>query len=166
MKLFPFLSLSHLIFLNTTSSSPRCEPWELTAILLRHRRDISETGDCGLLDECQIRLAIRCSSWRCSAMQQHTPNWSYPLVLTLDELPTNANAKKEEKIQPHLRLSSFGSDQSRLLSVPDGTPLIPLSGERTYALHPASVNHSFTHSLAPSLFRLGNCVFRSLILQS
>lgn len=102
---FPF-SLSYLIFLNTTSSSLRCEPWELTAILLHHRRDILETGDCGLLDECQTRLAIHCS-WRCSTMQRHTPNWSYPLVLTLDELPTNANAQKLDPISDLVHLDQI-----------------------------------------------------------
>ncbi len=156
------LSLSYLIFLNTTSSSLRCEPWELTAILLHHRRNISETGDCGLLDEYQIRLAIHCSSWRCSTIPRHTPKWSYSLVLTLDELPTNASAEKSDAIS-----NLVSSDQIKVCfyQCPMALPL-PLSRKRSHALHLASVNHSFTHSCARSLIRLGNCVFRSLILQS
>ncbi len=156
------LSLSYLIFLNTTSSSLRCEPWELTAILLHHRRNISETGDCGLLDEYQIRLAIHCSSWRCSTIPRHTPKWSYSLVLTLDELPTNASAEKSDAISNLVR-----SDQIKVCFISARwRSLLPLSRERSHALHLASVNHSFTHSCARSLIRLGNCVFRSLILQS
>ncbi len=140
--LSPPLSLfSYLIFLNTTSSSLRCEPWELTAILLHHRRNISETGDCGLLDEYQIRLAIHCSSWRCSTIPRHTPSEVILLCWPWMSFPQMQVQKNRTPSQTwSVRIRS-----SLLLSVPDGARFCHFL-ENVHALHLASVNHSFTHS--------------------
>lgn len=67
------------------------------------------------LDECQIAPEIHCSSWRCNAMARSRLKSS-----SCVDLGRASHAYRCGNAVPKTDLGSSGSDQRRVLSVPDG----------------------------------------------